>query len=403
MDQQLRVLTLNCWGLPDVVTKLVYRKYSDPKVSKGRNWPKRTDRFIAIANKLDSFDVVCLQEVWIKKDQELLRSICKDKGLIYSHVFSSGLIGSSGLVIISRFPIKEVFFHKYRINGVVYRLDHGDYHAGKGFGFARLAISETQSISVIITHTIARYNQERDPYHADRISQVWELIRFLQLTSRHNQPVIVVGDMNSRPTSIEYSMFTQVGKLGDAFEEFTSVNPSRLCSSTSMDANPQRLDYIFFSKNFPWKVIDSKVVLNDTSTLYSDHFGVSATFSFGCSLRRDLVSSMSFPYGLNSLEDDENFEAGTNPQFKSAKAILGECLNIITSGAQKAANRKTNHIIRSLFTLFLIWIVVSFGAPFQIVAILASYSIAELFIALFPVENEISALREVHNEIKYFF
>jgi len=400
---QLRILTLNCWGLPDAITKVVYRKYSDPKVNKGRKWPKRTERFAAIASKLDSFDVVCFQEVWIKEDQDLLRETCKEKGMTYSHVFSSGLIGSSGLQIISRYPIKEVFFHRYRVNGTIYRFDHGDYHAGKGFGFARIAINDTQSVSVIVTHTIAKYNVEDDSYHADRLSQVWELIRFLQLTSRPNQPVIVVGDMNSKPTSVEYSMFTQVGKLVDAFDEFTSNSSRTQSAITSMDENPQRIDYIFFQKTKGWKLTDSQIVLNDTEFLYSDHFGVSATFSFGSQSSSNRKENQSSTFNSRDLMDEtETIQSSSDPLFKSARDALEDCSNIIIRGTEKAYKRKTNHFIRSVITLLLVWAIVSAGAPFQYVAILIAYAIAEFLIALFPVENEISSLREVHNEIKYF-
>jgi len=402
--QQLRVLTLNCWGLPDIITKVVYRKYKDPKVSKGRKWPSRTERFAAIANKLDAFDIVCLQEVWIKEDQELLRTICKDKGLQYSHVFSSGLIGSSGLQIISRYPIKEVFFHQYRVNGAVYRVDHGDYHAGKGFGFARVQINDLQSVSVIVTHTIARYKDD-DSYHADRLSQVWELIRFLQLTSRPNQPVIVAGDMNSRPNSVEYSMFTQVGKLFDAYGEYTSMHPSSEINahSTSMGENPQRIDYIFFNKMSNWKLTDSRVVLNDNEFLYSDHFGVSATFTCleGQLDQHRHKERVSLVASAHTVEDDSETFAG-EPNYRRAKDVLEECSSIIVKGTSSAVARKTNHLLRSLTILLLVWVLVSFGAPSQYIIALITYVIAEFLIALFPVENEISALREVHKEIKYF-
>jgi len=400
--QQLRVLTLNCWGLPDAITKVVYRKYKDPKISKGRKWPKRTQRFAAIAYKLDSFDVICLQEVWIKEDQELLRSICKEKGISYSHVFSSGLIGSSGLQILSRFPIKEVFFHQYRVNGAIYRVDHGDYHAGKGFGFARIQINDTQSVSVVVTHTIARYKDD-DSYHADRLSQVWELIRFLQLTSRPNQPVIVAGDMNSKPNSVEYSMFTRVGKLFDAFGEFTSTHPLPTeATITSMDEKPQRIDYIFFSKANNWKLIDSRVVLNDSEFLYSDHFGVSATFSYSTAQstllrRKERNSLVASPHAM----DDEEVELIDVP-IHMEKDILDQCSSIIVKGTASAQTRKTNHLIRSVLVLMLVWFLVSMGSPSQYIIGLITYAIAEFLIALFPVESEISSLREVHKEIKYF-
>jgi len=399
-NSHLRILTLNCWGLPDIVTKVVYRRYNNPTISGGRKWPKRTQRIASIAEKLDSYDVVCLQEVWIKEDQDLFSSICKEKGLQYSHVFSSGIIGSSGLQIISRYPIREVFFHRYRVNGSIIRLDHGDYHAGKGFGFARIAISDTQTISVIVTHTIARYCVEDDTYHADRLSQIWELVRFLQLTNQPNEPVFVVGDMNSRPDSVEYSMFTQVGKLVDAFDVSTSKAQSSQ-SITSMDEDPQRIDYIFFRKCNGWKLTDNRIVLNDNRILYSDHFGVAATFSYGPSVtassRKELVS-----LSVNEREVTDEMSVGTGPLYKSSREALDACMDIIIRGTKSAQQRKNNHFVRCMISLCLIWLIVwaGFSAPF--IAPVVMVAVAEFLIASFPVENEISALREVHKEVKYF-
>jgi len=336
--------------------------------------------------------------------------MCRENGLLHCHVFSSGLIGSSGLQIISRYPIKEVFFHRYRVNGKIYRFDHGDYHVGKGFGFAKIAISDTQNVSIIVTHTIARYNHEDDTYAADRLSQVWELIRFLQLTARGNQPFIVVGDMNSKPNSVEYSLFTQVGKLVDAYGEHAAKceTHGNFESITSMDENPQRIDYIFFSRNKNWSLRQSEVVFNDTNFLYSDHFGVSATFDFNFNAvrRKDsdasLVSVPSSPmrFSLDKEAGSSEFEPRS---FQQEKDILQECSGIVLRGIDRAAKRKTSHFMRSIMFLMAVWLLLVFGAPLQVVVALVIVAMIEALVALFPVENEISALREVQNEIRYFF
>lgn len=71
----------------------------------------------------------------------------------------------------------EAQFYRYRVNGQLVRIDHGDFHAGKGIGFARIKLSEDRFVALFNTHTIAQYihTVEGDHYRADRLTQMWEL------------------------------------------------------------------------------------------------------------------------------------------------------------------------------------------------------------------------------------
>jgi len=383
----------------------VYRRYKDPQISKGRSWTTRTQRIEAIAKKLHSYDIVCLQEVWIQKDQEALAKVCAENGMPHSHVFSSGMIGSSGLQLISRYPIKEVYFHRYRVNGRVLRVDHGDYHAGKGFGFARLAVSDTQTVSVILTHTIAQYDRI-DSYLPDRLSQVWELARFIKFVSRPDQLLITVGDMNFRADSVEYNMLTQIGKLSDAFrvanpKSATQKNGSTIMCDLAVDAQPTRIDYVFYRNTKTWELDQSLVVLNSEDFLFSDHFGVLAVFravdSHTKSAReKDASTNQVSPFGHSQGVEQEMTS-------KLTRTILEQSAGLIQSGTEQAQKRKTNHLIRCLMSMLVLYLFLSISAPGFLVAGLSIYTVVEFFIAMFVVENEIAALKEAHKEIKYFF
>jgi len=209
----LRVLTFNCWGLPDFISKLAYNKDLLRKVKLPRQ-----RRFQAIGTKLKEYDIVCLQEVWLPWDQKAMLEMGDNAGLIYSHVYSSGMLGSNGLVLLSRFPIQDVFFHRFRVNGQVYRVDHGDYHAGKGIAYARIATTGGPVV-VFFTHTIAKYSLTNDVYQADRIAQMWELARFVQLTTANDTDslVLVGGDLNVTPATLEYALLEHVADLQDAY------------------------------------------------------------------------------------------------------------------------------------------------------------------------------------------
>ena len=58
-------------------------------------------------NPLYLQDLVFLQEVWVRKDADLLQQQAAEGNLKYSHHFVAGLFGS-GLITLSRFPMVEV-------------------------------------------------------------------------------------------------------------------------------------------------------------------------------------------------------------------------------------------------------------------------------------------------------
>jgi sphingomyelin phosphodiesterase 2 len=76
-------------------------------------------------------DVVCLQEVWVDADAQLLIHGAKSAGLKHCTHFRSGVFGS-GLVTMSRHPIREHAFWQYACAGFPLGISHGDYYAGKG-------------------------------------------------------------------------------------------------------------------------------------------------------------------------------------------------------------------------------------------------------------------------------
>ncbi len=96
---QLRVLSFNTWGVP-----LISRD--------------RAARMRAIGRALMEInaDVIGLQEVFYAKDRRLLVEAAQRAGFTHSHYFHSGVMGS-GLLTLSRFPIVETSFLRFRLNG----------------------------------------------------------------------------------------------------------------------------------------------------------------------------------------------------------------------------------------------------------------------------------------------
>lgn len=117
-----------------------------PYVSKDR-----ANRMSAIAEKLvdEDYDIVCLQEIWSIHDFNMMRS-CTLKKLPHSHYFFSGVVGS-GVCLLSRYPIEDVIFHKWPLNGYVHKIHHGDWFGGKGVGLCRIQIKDAL-VNVYVAH-----------------------------------------------------------------------------------------------------------------------------------------------------------------------------------------------------------------------------------------------------------
>ena len=119
-EMNLKVFSLNCWGLR-FVSKL------------------RNERFKAISeylsNKGSGYDVVFLQEVWCTEDYETLKAkLCNSQDLYpYCHFFSNGVIGS-GTCILSKYRLLQASYHGFSMNGYPTRFWHGDWFASKGIG-----------------------------------------------------------------------------------------------------------------------------------------------------------------------------------------------------------------------------------------------------------------------------
>lgn len=54
---------------------------------------------------------------------------------------NSGVIGS-GVCCFSKYPIQDVMFHRWSLNGYVHKVHHGDWFGGKGVGLCRLRVDD---------------------------------------------------------------------------------------------------------------------------------------------------------------------------------------------------------------------------------------------------------------------
>ncbi|CAG8452531.1 10014_t:CDS:2 [Acaulospora morrowiae] len=300
----LTVLSLNCWGL-----KFISKK--------------REQRMEAIADNLarSDYEIVCLQEVWVYANYELIKNRTK-KRFPHSRFYYSGILGG-GLVILSRYPIVEFNFHKYRLNGRPIKFVHGDWYVGKGIASAVVDHPVAGLIEIFNTHTHAGYgSKDNDIYLAHRVSQSWEASNLMRISASRGRNVIAAGDFNSEPDTLVYKLVVQHGQMTDAWQSQHPSTPGSVSTTsinqqtglTGFDANAaiaqkgitcnspintwskrtlkqatrdrdagSRLDYIFYRKTSRFWCSGSRVVFTEKipelGCSYSDHFGVEATFT----------------------------------------------------------------------------------------------------------------------------
>ncbi|XP_011298376.1 putative neutral sphingomyelinase [Fopius arisanus] len=268
----LRVLTLNCWGIPYVSRH-------------------RDRRMKAIAEQLSSgdYDIVCLQEIWSLKDFNMIKYKTQDK-LPHTHYFYSGVLGS-GICLLSRYPIEDVMFHKWALNGYVHKIHHGDWFGGKGVGLCRLKVHDA-NINVYVAHLHAEYDTENDEYSAHRVLQAFDMAQFIRMTRQGADAVILGGDLNTGPDDLAYQIISGIASLVDACSNIHSDVGTSECANNSYTPKkiakllPQgkRIDHILYlgSKHFKLEVSKCHQPfprrIPNESVSYSDHEAVAAEF-----------------------------------------------------------------------------------------------------------------------------
>ncbi|XP_044728693.1 putative neutral sphingomyelinase [Chrysoperla carnea] len=352
MSVDLSILTLNCWGIP-IVSK------------------NRKARMKAIGEILTNgkFDVVCLQEVWSNADYEIISTLAKS-ALPYGHYFHSGVVGS-GICILSKYVIKETFFHQWPVNGYIHKLQHGDWFGGKGVALCRIQVS-SYIVNVYSAHFHAEYNRIFDEYRAHRVMQAFDTAQFIRLTSGSANAVILAGDLNTEPNDLEYRLLLESSNLRDSFtvknvcnieENGTnecarnSYTPAKLCRSRP---EGKRIDYILYKpgRHTVCDLIKYCLPFPDRvptcSFSYSDHEAV------------QILLKLSPPSG-DTDETDSN-----SPLMMTLK----EGLEVCKQSLQNLHRRKIFFYIFALICVILLLTIANINVPYQ-------FKVLIVFIELF--------------------
>ena len=256
-------------------------------------------------------DVVGLQEVFYEKDRRLIARAAAEGGLVHSHYFQSGLVGS-GLFILSRYPIDETSFLRFQLNGRPQDLIRSDYYAGKGIGRARV-LTPAGPVDVYNAHFIAPYLEfGPDRFAAHRVAQALEASRYMRATSGP-VPAVLTCDLNCYPDDLTYR--TIVGS-GGLVETYSAAHPEGGEAATTGRSGyatihpPARFDYVFarFGAAGVLQVAGSRFVFGglpdpnpDGVAGYSDHYGVLTEFELAPAATAAVVEPAAEPAAESAL------------------------------------------------------------------------------------------------------
>ncbi|CAK9437300.1 uncharacterized protein LODBEIA_P16780 [Lodderomyces beijingensis] len=204
--QSVRLLTFNTWGL----------KF----ISKHRR-----ERLQAIADELanpttpdNDYDIIALQEIWCEEDWEYLSHVCR-KRYRYRRSFKSGIITGPGLAILSKIPIVETFLYRFPINGRSSAFFRGDWYVGKSIAVTMFQSHDEGSLPIALlnSHMHAPYGHGDASYSCHRACQAWDFAKLVRMLKKAGYAVMQVGDLNSKPESLPYKIFTVEGGLTDSW------------------------------------------------------------------------------------------------------------------------------------------------------------------------------------------
>ncbi|KAF1313139.1 Sphingomyelin phosphodiesterase-like protein, partial [Globisporangium splendens] len=426
-DVTIRVLSLNAWGLPVA--------------------PKVTERAIEIANAIEGeYEIVVLQEIWHRRERNLIISRAEQAGFHYYHYFNPAIgfpvpLGhdsfGTGLLVLSKFPIVGVLYHSFALSGRPYALHEADFVANKGAGLLRVQTPAGQ-IDLYVTHLIANYNALGAPgpgdyYLPHRTGQSYELARFISATSR-NDLMIVCGDFNSPSDSIELRIPKEIVQLRDAFTDTNSEDGLTFATEDnkySFGDHPMRMDYVLYKiqkqqkGQSAWQLVSSDVFkgffkdARGEQTPLSDHFGVKAEFVFGPK-RPHSCEQLSPDDGESSTDvrscltttcthcDEVEGTKYLANSFPHSVKVLQEVQQVILEGRAHAIMRRSGHLRRAGFSFFVVFallasrwfLLVEGNWSLLVMALLTVQGLVEYILAFFFVTLECSTFTELANQVR---
>jgi endonuclease/exonuclease/phosphatase family metal-dependent hydrolase len=278
---RLKVLTFNVWGIIGA--------------------RERNLRMEAIGRKVAALDpdVIAIEEAFEGKHRKILLKSLENNGCDTSNRRYFRNVYGSGLLFISRFPIEEAVFEKYRVIGGARDIE---WLGGKGIAWFRLK-TPWGPLDFFHTHAIARMTKAfdaegnympGDPKQVDRLLHMHQIDRFVRThKSRFGRSIIAAGDFNVSPEMLEYQFLVKKTGFENSFDLLhPGENPSTFATENIyVDDEYSRIDHVFFknyegTQGFWVRPVESRVEMADRfanpenmkDINYSDHYAVWTEF-----------------------------------------------------------------------------------------------------------------------------
>ncbi len=194
----------------------------------------------------------------------------------------------------------------------------GVWGVEKGFSLMEVKLDRAPEMLFVNVHT----------HPMDTSIRIAQIVQLLQEMGNNKLPIILTGDINATPDSIEYKLLTKVGNLQDSYFE-RNRSYQGICTycgdnPLSWSSEDRVIDFIFFqpSETISLAVEKSEVNLKgaDRENPLSDHFGVQSHFSWeeqsGAVERNFAAAAAALKEAADQLEDSSEF-APTRKLMKS--------------------------------------------------------------------------------------
>ncbi len=236
---------------------------------------ERTEKFTQ-EMKSQGCAVIQLQEIWNHSQIQIVKD---NLGQNYQ-IYSPNETNRFGLMSLSKVKTLSTEFHIFEFNSDGGLLDGGRELAGVEKGFA------VQTLSLYSGHPVSFINLHLHPAsQAVRLAQIYELIKW-SLARESQDPLVLSGDFNMAPGSLEYRFLTESLRLQDSVLQKWGQYPLHFCTYCSVNplgwlSDDRIFDYVFYSKSAPLKPANVQVDMKGLKDApYSDHYGLRVDFSY---------------------------------------------------------------------------------------------------------------------------
>jgi endonuclease/exonuclease/phosphatase family metal-dependent hydrolase len=222
-------------------------------------------RLRALAGMLGEYDVVCLQELVLRRNAGLLAGT-----LPYGRCHGRPLV-RGGLAVLSRWPVERCAFRGFPYAGPA----RTEWLMRKG---AQTAVVRTPEgpVTVVNTHLSANRDDDWSPGNRWAPVQRAELDRLTEIVAATSGPLVVAGDLNLPADSPLLRDFARANDLTDARAGETGPT----YRPTESWPSPPALDHVLtrgFEAARTRLVLQDPVPLPDGRTAFlSDHYGIAA-------------------------------------------------------------------------------------------------------------------------------